>query len=86
MPTGFTAIDAVLLTLQAVLPTRTRPAKQRLYLPKRQVSKCVLASDTRAVLTPDAIARAGGRGGRNCLSGKAARGRWRAAAGQSVCC
>lgn len=46
----------VLLTLQAVLPTRTRPAKQRLYLPKGQVSKCVLAPDTRAVLTPDAIA------------------------------
>lgn len=46
----------VLLTLLAVLPTRTRPAKKRLYLPKGQVSKCVLAPDTRAVLTPDAIA------------------------------
>lgn len=48
----------VLLTLFAMLPTRAKKAKVRIYWPKGQVSKGVFQSDERAPLSIAAIRRA----------------------------
>ena len=48
----------MLLTLRAVLPTRTRPAGVRIYWPKGQVSRGVSSPDARAPLPARAAAEA----------------------------
>lgn len=48
----------VLLTLRSLLPTRTAPAKRRLFWPKGQVAKGVSKADSRAVLPPSAVTAA----------------------------
>ena len=46
----------VLLTLRALLPTRLSPAAKRLYWPKSQVAKCVMAKDLRPTLPAEIVA------------------------------
>lgn len=46
----------VLLTLRALLPTRLSPAAKRLYWPKSQVAKCVMAKDLRPTLPAASVA------------------------------